>query len=369
MPAKPRFFFLIDILAACNLRCPTCPVGNSGDQRWTGDTMSPDLLRRILQKATDECDVTGVALYNWTEPLLHPQLPEMIRLVNEFGLLCDLSTNLNRLKNPEALLRANPHSIVISLSGFTQEIYSRTHTRGDIGRVKENLIRLAAAKRATGARTHLYIRYHRYRDNLHDEIQMRQFAREHDISFQSVWAFMMPLEKTLAYLGDTKNGTALTPEDHQTIDLLALPLREGRDVARRHRHQPCLLRDEQVTLDCEGKVMLCCSVYDRDKYGIGSFLETPIAQLQQTRNAHSLCKTCMAQGLHVYGTYGTGELDTIAVKYVDPDAARELDILGEGRRLRLKGRLSRIGQRLVGLRATRWLGQRYDRLTRLWARN
>ncbi len=212
MPAKPRFFFLIDILAACNLRCPTCPVGNSGDQRWTGGTMSPDLLRRILQKATDECDVTGVALYNWTEPLLHPQLPEMIRLVNEFGLLCDLSTNLNRLKNPEALLRANPHSIVISLSGFTQEIYSRTHTRGDIERVKENLIRLAAAKRATGARTHLYIRYHRYRDNLHDEIQMRQFAREHDISFQSVWAFMMPLEKTLAYLGDTKTAPPSPPK-------------------------------------------------------------------------------------------------------------------------------------------------------------
>lgn len=364
-----RFFFTIDILAACNLRCPSCPVGNYGADRWKGGTMSPDLLRRILKKATGECSVTGVALYNWAEPLLHPQLPEMIHTVHDFGILCDLSSNLNLLKNPEEILRENPNSIVISLSGFTQEIYARTHVNGDIAKVKENMRRLAAAKRETGANTNIYIRYHRYRDNLRDEIQMRDFAREQGIGFQSVWAYLMPLEKNLAYLGAADNGVTLTDKDHQLIEMLALPLREGSEVARRHRQQPCLLRDEQVTIDYEGNVMLCCGVYDREKYGFGSYLDIPIENLQKKRNSHPMCDTCMEQGMHVYGTYGTGELDAIAVENVDPTEARELNIIRDGRRMRLKSRLSHVGHRLVGPRATAWLGARYDRLMGLFPGN
>jgi MoaA/NifB/PqqE/SkfB family radical SAM enzyme len=363
---KDRFYFTIDILAACNLRCPSCPVGNYESDRWKGSTMSPDLLRRILRKATGECSITGVALYNWAEPLLHPQLPEMIRIVHDFGILCDLSSNLNLLKNPREILREDPNSIVISLSGFNQEMYARTHVNGDIARVKENMLHLVAAKRETAANTNIYIRYHRYRDNLQDEIQMRDFARDHGIGFQPVWAYFMPLEKNLAYLGAADNEVALTEKDHQLIKMLALPLREGSTVARQHRQQPCLLREEQVTIDFEGNVMLCCGVYDRDKYGFGSYLDIPIERLQKKRRSHPMCNSCMEQGMHVYGTYGTGELDAIAVKNVKPDEALKLNIIRDGRRMRLKSRLSRIGHRLVGPRATAWLGVRYDRLMSLF---
>src|SRR5262245_50447465 len=70
----------VDIVGACNLRCPSCPVGNTGPVNEKG-LMSTDLFQRIINKAAAEFGICGVLLFNWTESLLHPQLPEFIRIV------------------------------------------------------------------------------------------------------------------------------------------------------------------------------------------------------------------------------------------------------------------------------------------------
>ena len=55
--------------------------------------------------------------------------------------------------------------------------------------------------------------------------------------------------------------------------------------------------------------MLCCGVYDRKKYRLGSYLETSFSDLQAMKKQHSLCGSCMRHGLHVVGVYGAPELD------------------------------------------------------------
>jgi len=49
-----RFFFNIDVLGSCNLRCPSCPVGNSRDVRLPTGFMEPPLLAAIIAKAKAE---------------------------------------------------------------------------------------------------------------------------------------------------------------------------------------------------------------------------------------------------------------------------------------------------------------------------
>src|SRR5262245_21750268 len=100
---KPEAFFNIDVIGSCNLRCPSCPQGNLRDIRLPKGQMEPDLLRRILGKAVQECRIKGVGLFNWTEPLLHPRLPELIGIIHEQGLRCFLSSNLNALRNLDAV--------------------------------------------------------------------------------------------------------------------------------------------------------------------------------------------------------------------------------------------------------------------------
>src|SRR5580704_11655035 len=67
----------------CNLRCPSClvgaPYGALSD--WPRGLMSPELLGQIVDKALRECRISAVGLYNWTEPLLHPRIAELVRAV------------------------------------------------------------------------------------------------------------------------------------------------------------------------------------------------------------------------------------------------------------------------------------------------
>jgi MoaA/NifB/PqqE/SkfB family radical SAM enzyme len=93
--------------------------------------MSRALLETILDKAKAECTIAGVVLFNWTEPLLHPAVHELIGVVRSRAIHCAISTNLNVLRDPDLLMRANPDWLRVSVSGFTQEVYARGHAAGD----------------------------------------------------------------------------------------------------------------------------------------------------------------------------------------------------------------------------------------------
>src|SRR5437763_15875456 len=89
LPEK-SFIFYIDVFSYCNLRCPSCLVGAryGALSEWPRGLMSQDLLGRILDKAVGECRIEAVGLYNWTEPLLHPEIASLVRAVKWRGLVC-----------------------------------------------------------------------------------------------------------------------------------------------------------------------------------------------------------------------------------------------------------------------------------------
>ncbi len=310
---RPKFAFLIDVVGTCNLRCPSCPVGNFSEARGGSGLMAPALLDRILAKAVSECRLTSVALYNWAEPLLHPRLPELIRIVNSYRAGCLLSSNLNVLKDIDAVLAAQPRELRISVSGFHQQTYGITHRGGRIERVKRNMVELAVARRRTGSKTRIRVAFHRYLDNQQDERAMRKFAESLGFDFVPLWAYLMPLEKNLAYLGDTSTAATITAEDRALIDRLALHPHDASQVAIPHRDAPCKLRDAQMAIDFQGRVMLCCMVYDRQSYSLGPYLDSSLAELQQAKHRHSLCGRCMRKGLHVVAVQGAPEFEEVAV--------------------------------------------------------
>jgi molybdenum cofactor biosynthesis enzyme MoaA len=194
------YVFYIDVFSYCNLRCPSCLVGNKFGHTgaWPRGLMSPALLGQILDKALSECGVSVVALYNWTEPLLHPEIATLIRTVKARGLPCSVSSNLNVLRDPEKLLGSGLDWLRVSLSGFTQSVYSRAHRGGDVEKVENNMSRLATAKAATGAHTNIEVFYHQYRYN-EDEIKpMEALSRSLGFEFKSTLGYVTTVEKILA---------------------------------------------------------------------------------------------------------------------------------------------------------------------------
>lgn len=290
---------LFDVVGSCNLRCPSCPVGHTGNVNPTG-LIDTDLVRALIAKADREYKIIDVSLFNWAEPLLHPSLPELVRIVKQHHLKCSISSNLNVLRdNIDEVLLAYPDFFRISLSGFSQPVYSQTHAGGNIERVKENMRKLSEAVRRTKSRTAISVYYHKYKHNLHEKDVMCEYAQSLGFGWREDWAYFMGLEKLLDYTEGRRDAY-----DVRFIeDKLALPISESLASAKQFRDEPCKLWNNQLVFDLQGNLMPCCTVYDYKKHSLGKFLDLSPSDVHRVKQAAAACEKCMANGLHAYAAY------------------------------------------------------------------
>jgi len=263
--------------------------------------MDIDLFAKIIRKAKRQHGVRIVLLYNWTEPLLHPKLPEFIRLVKKEGMICSLSSNLNIRRNLEQVVAAEPDSFRISLSGFTQEAYGLSHARGDIERVKQNMQFLSdALKRHPRKRTVVSVHFHKYLHNLADVEPMRAFTKQLGFEWLENWAYYMPLEKAV----QLTDGTLPQAEKDFVEKRFALPIAQAIAAAEQIQgHNRCTLLEDQLVIDHRGNLNLCCTVFDLKTNRLGSFLEMDQPAIAQSKSNHPTCTRCAKQNLHLYFNY------------------------------------------------------------------
>lgn len=303
----------VDVFGHCNLRCPSCPVGNwnqADSKTFSAGLIDEITLVEILDKAIAETNVSSVGLFNWTEPLLNPRTPELIEVVRSYGLSCSISSNLNQLRDPERLLSSGLDWLRVSLSGFHQENYVKGHKGGDIEKVKANMRRLSEARDATGATTDIEVFYHKYLDNIPDEALMKAYAEELGFRFVSAWAYLMPVEKMLTVGGNTEMGATLTDGDQELIDRLALAPKKALDVTRKMHTSTCNLYDF-LTIDVRGDLYLCCASSGAPKNKLGSYLKMGIDEIREKQQTHSLCGPCMELGLPTLYGHSDEQFDQI----------------------------------------------------------
>lgn len=273
----------IDTVGVCNLSCPSCPQGNDS-QRMPKGILDPLLLLSILEKASKECSLVDVSLFNWTEPLLHPELGRLISIANGYSKSV-ISTNLNRRKGIEEMCAARPGAIRVSCSGFTNPVYQRTHRGGDVEVVKENMKLVA---KLIHKECDLSINWHRYKHNLADEIQMKSFGESLGYRFSPVDAYVMPLEKVLAGTPSEVEELLITPTEVKLAQALS------------NRAHACTLQLRTLTLNHLGEVQLCCAVYDPLAFNLGKFVDMPIEEIQHKKDNHWYCVGCSGRGGHAY---------------------------------------------------------------------
>lgn len=289
------YVYAVDVVGTCNLRCPTCPVGNFTEARRPKGFMPLDTFEKVLAKIVRErvADRPEVWLFSWGEPLLHPDLPAIIERINAAGLESHLSSNLNIRKGLEAVIRARPTSLKISISGVSDETYARTHAGGKLALVLENMRAIRRFLDQHGSQTRVWVGHHIYRSNQHEVGRLAAICAELGFEHHPIAAFYQPLEKLIALA----QGHA--PPDPIMEDMLEHPrdyLRRFKAVRR--RDYDCELRYNQTAINFDGSVSLCCSVYDEPGMLGASFLDETNEQLQERKYRHPLCNTCMDLGLH-----------------------------------------------------------------------
>jgi pyruvate-formate lyase-activating enzyme len=288
----------IDIVGACNLACPACGHGNSPQARRPLGAMPLELFDAILDKVEREAPGRPrVHLFNWGEPLLHPQAPEFIRRVKRRGLRCLLSSNLVRPRDLRAVVEACPDWLRVSVSGFTQAVYGQTHRGGDVERVKENMRLLRSIIDELGASLAVEVNYHVYRHNFGDDFAaMRALATELRFTFQPIWSVAGAADKVIEWL-----ELGVPAEDQPHVDRLVHRPEDSREISSRHRHLlpagECALRDS-ILINSDGSVDLCCAVYAVPPIA-PSFLESSAEELRERKRRAPICGPCMEHGLHL----------------------------------------------------------------------
>lgn len=295
-------YYFIDIVGTCNLRCPSCPVGNVVSETPKG-FMALGRLREILTKIATHQHAGKrifIDLYNWGEPTLHPDLAGCVHLVHEFGFRCGISSNLNVFPKMREVVKSAPEYIRVSLSGFYNDSYQLTHKGGDINAVKGNMFLLRHCMDRYKVDMVVQVGFHVYRSNFpRDFLKMRELCDDLGFIFAPVIATMMPAEKAVA--ATDRNICSSDLEIHKKF---VIPLERWSELYRNDGVQlsDCQFRQARTTINYDGSVSLCCAVYEPDKIVAKNFLDTDEGSLKRAKYSHSFCETCMSRSMHMMYT-------------------------------------------------------------------
>jgi len=294
-----RFDYQIDVSGACNLRCISCPRGNFRPQPPAG-FMSPETFEAVLDKIQREDPLVGaVALYNFGEPLLHPRLPELIRLARGRGILSAVSTNLNFQLDFSEVVKAGPAWFRVSTSGWGDS-YEVTHTGGRWPLFLANLTHLAELRDELAPDLNVEVFYHIYRDRRDDFLKMRDLCEGLGFTLRLRHAALAPLDVVM----DVVRGRPLSPEAEATRALQILPIEEALELARQQRELPCpYLRCLWITWDL--KVRQCMEWFGPELDLRPDFLSASLEEISAARAESPHCRECRAEALHrCYVVYG-----------------------------------------------------------------
>jgi len=311
--------YFLECNSKCSLHCPTCTKGDeTGYEHLTG-IMDPDLMEKILDKIKSENPNAIVFTYGNSEPFLHPKLPEVIASIKRRGLNAQLSTNLNFVRRLDDLLAAQPDFIIISLSGFTQDVYVKGHAGGNIEKVKDNMRLIAESNNKLNPKIAISVNYHIYNDNAHEVPLMKEYATNLGIGFFTSYARAISMENAIQYNrmldadatpfevqeGRPDWNTALPPSGQiyqDAMKRIVIGPEKAREMyADVPMSEVCPVGAGSIFtfIRHDGKTQLCACVADR-RITLKDYLDTTPDELIQQRTGHAICKQCIKYRLNLY---------------------------------------------------------------------
>lgn len=309
-----KYQYSLEIVGSCNLRCPSCPVGNMNSRQVAKNMIDKDLFCKIIDKILleKEADNPIISLFDWGEPTLHPDLPFFINYINQKKMRPRISSNLNVDADFESILRANPYQFKISLSGFSSKNYEITHARGNINKVKSNMYKLKLLKDKLMVSTEIIVGFHVYKNNLKDFDMMKDLCKELKFTFEPDPAQLMPIEKVMSLLSMQDKSIEkevnfdlppITEKDDKLINLLITnPISEFKKWKEQEKtsdkNDLCFRKENKLAIRVDGTVPICCGVYGDEFLVADNFLEISHNEIKKRRDAYQLCKVCMKNGVH-----------------------------------------------------------------------
>lgn len=242
--------------------------------------MSSEVWKRVLAQIRETAHT--IQFYFQGEPLLNPDLPQMVREAHEAGLYTITSTNAQALTPAmaEALIHAGLDRIIVSMDGLTDESYNAYRIGGSLEKTKAALRYLREAKERLHGRTTIELQCLRLRTN---EQEWAAFKRV----YKQLGADKLVLKTAQLY--DYTDGHPLMPSDARYSRYT-----KGADglFHRKKLGHGCLRVWSGVVITTNGDVLPCC--YDKaHSFTYGNITTQPLAQLFANERALAFRKAAI----------------------------------------------------------------------------
>lgn len=148
---RPFIAFQIEPTSRCQLRCIMCPRTVFSDE-WINGDMSLSVYKKISRYFHL---VDDIHLQGWGEPLLHPNLFDMIQIAKAEDCKVSLTTNgiLLTSEVSEKFIKKGLDTIAISISGATKEKHEIIRRGSYFEQFLNNIKTLSNLKAKMGSKT------------------------------------------------------------------------------------------------------------------------------------------------------------------------------------------------------------------------
>jgi radical SAM protein with 4Fe4S-binding SPASM domain len=290
----------LESTAKCNLYCPMCP---RAIYTFDNENMDLALYRRIIEGCKEH--VEFVWAYGIGEPMLHPNIFEMIRFTREAGLRTGLSTNATLLDDTRAemLLDCGLDYIILAFDGATKDTYERYRMGASFEKTRANILVFLNKKQSRKSRIHVVLQMVLLRENM-SELK----------AYKKLWS--IPGVDEIRFKRDEiQIGDSASPQSRL----------EGR------RRNPChLLWRGPLHVRHDGLVQPCCYMYREAPVGdlkTQSLMEVWNSdEMVRLRKAHisgnvddyPTCQSCQGPRPNLASFYGSLAFNSLTVRKAVP---------------------------------------------------
>lgn len=289
-----RAFCLYMDVSNCNLRCATCPRGGVAGLKNEGrGLMDFELFKQIVNKFVNEnVKIEYIEFGVWGEPLLNPDISKMISYAkSKPGFMTrkaqiTIATNLTHLPNPAELLESGVDRFRISISGMTQEVYSKDHRGGNIKSVLNNILKLVDIRhrKKKVKKPELYLVFQELIYNKKEAELAKKFCDDHGLIFINRAMRITSVDENIRFQEEKERLTKFYSE---FIDL-------KKEMSKMRTMDPkdiknCGLLKDRVTINFDGQLYRCCCVFE-GKHFMGSFFDFKVRDIPNIKS--EICEKC-----------------------------------------------------------------------------
>lgn len=278
---------IIEISGSCNAKCPYCAVNSSSQkEKYIKKFLKPGDFEKAINILFERKIIDGnsvIGLYNWGEPLMHPKINEILRILHQNGLSFVLSTNASIMPKLDPLYTSNLSKIIVSMPGFSQNSYNKIHGF-KIEKILKNIDKLIDMVGSEKVEISFYV----YQFNLREIETAREYFKNKKVRFMPYIAFFNDYKRFVSYSNGTISVKELTAISK---DLLLYYID---DFIKLNKNYRCLWPENRLVIDEDLNYVTCCLLPKEHKnYSIGSVENLTKNELHRLKTSQHVCKECM----------------------------------------------------------------------------